>query len=175
MACGTHAHQVHSFSYSLLVSLFFIDTISNPSRKARSGSRPRPALRKKIAGLPGKQAGSGRLGQLRFQRSRLAEIAALLRPAAMGAIAANIALIGHSVAYRRRRRDGVSRQGPVVSGRRSQPHGRAFINSQTAQSASDPLGVRIASAQHARSGYQQAETDGDQRLDGIRPPHSRSC
>src|SRR6516164_8073427 len=114
MACGTHAHQVHSFSYSLLVSLFFIDTISNPSRKARSGSRPRPALRKKIAGLPGKQTGSGRLGQLRFQRSRLAEIAALLRPAAMGAIAANLASIGRPVAYRQQRtRDGAL-NGPVI-------------------------------------------------------------
>jgi len=37
----------------------------------------------------------------------------------MVALAANIALIGHSVAYRLRRRDGDVRPGPVVSGRRS--------------------------------------------------------
>jgi hypothetical protein len=123
----------------------------------------------------GKHPGSVRLEHLRFQGIALAEFAALLRRADMVALAANLALIGHSVAYRLRRRDGDVRRSSVVSGRRSLSHGRSFINNQTAQSASDPLGVCIASAQYAGSGHQQAETHGDQRLDGIRPPHPRSC
>jgi hypothetical protein len=91
----------------------------------------------------------------------LVEFGPLFRRADMGAIAAKYC------AHRPFRGISAAAQGwrraPECGGFRSKvaSHGRAFINSQTAQSASDPPGVCIASAQHAGSGHQQAETHGD--------------